>query len=121
MTSDSPSKLIGEYLLKGWTLLGENCANGCNVPLMRSRDKSSLVCVSCGTDFLKAKPAAAVEVAPASKCDTKVPAISTPNLSAVLDAKIEWIMREIEVSKSVSDLSALVDLLSKFLTLRNSF
>jgi len=48
-----PSQLLGEYLLKGWTMMGDACTF-CNhgVPLMRSKAADQLICVMCGKDYL---------------------------------------------------------------------
>ena len=117
MASDSPSKLIGEYLLKGWTLMGETCSKDCNVPLMRSRDKSSLICVGCGVDFMKK---------PLLKSDEEIHATNSQvqsdsdNLLSVVDGKIKWLVSEVAASTSLEHLNVLVDTLSKFVTLRKN-
>lgn len=43
---------MGSYMLKGWVMMNE-CCSSCNVPLMRTKDRSSIICVGCNTDFAK--------------------------------------------------------------------
>jgi uncharacterized Zn finger protein (UPF0148 family) len=52
-----PSQLLGQYLLQGWTMMGEACTT-CDqgVPLMRSKAGDKLICVSCGKDYLAQTP-----------------------------------------------------------------
>eukprot|EP00698_Gefionella_okellyi_P023991 TRINITY_DN8350_c0_g1_i1.p1 TRINITY_DN8350_c0_g1~~TRINITY_DN8350_c0_g1_i1.p1 ORF type:complete len:286 (-),score=65.24 TRINITY_DN8350_c0_g1_i1:49-858(-) len=46
--SDNVSAAMGQYLLKGWTMLSDVCPNpDCNVPLMRERGSKRMLCVSC--------------------------------------------------------------------------
>ncbi|EER20623.1 conserved hypothetical protein [Perkinsus marinus ATCC 50983] len=49
MPSDT-SAAIGEYLLKGWAMLGESCPQCC-IPLMRSPDRVKMMCVGCHTEW----------------------------------------------------------------------
>ena len=46
------SNEMGQLLLKGWAML-EECCEDCQVPLMRSPDKSSELCVQCKKDYKK--------------------------------------------------------------------
>ena len=53
---EDPSARLGDYLLKGWTMMGdvcEDCPQG--IPLMRSKAQDQLICVACMKDYL-AKP-----------------------------------------------------------------
>jgi uncharacterized Zn finger protein (UPF0148 family) len=115
------SKKIGEHLLKGWTLLGDNCPNGCNVPLMRSRNNKSLVCLGCDTDFL----AQATEVSRASeKGSNSVNEYTKESVHAdsesVLGSKFAWLIARISETESIADLHSMVDLANKLLVLRKS-
>ncbi|KAF9544018.1 hypothetical protein EC957_000287 [Mortierella hygrophila] len=49
--SERMSRLMGQRMLQGWTMLQDTCPNpSCNgVPLMRSREKRE-ICVACGKD-----------------------------------------------------------------------
>ncbi|KAK3834607.1 MAG: hypothetical protein JOS17DRAFT_737182 [Linnemannia elongata] len=49
--SERVSRLMGQRMLQGWTMLQDTCPNSsCNgVPLMRSREKKE-ICVACGKD-----------------------------------------------------------------------
>lgn len=48
--SDEVSARLGEYMLKGWTLMDIECnSDGC--PLMRSPDRKTLKCLLCGMDY----------------------------------------------------------------------
>ena len=113
--NDSSQK-IGDFLLKGWTMLGDNCPHGCNVPLMRSRDKKSLVCLGCDTDFLAEKQCESTT----SKSEVVSKQSLSPSFGAVIDSKLEWVVQEINKSSSVSDLTTLVELATKLVALRNS-
>ena len=44
---DECSKLLGDYLLKGWTMLGCYCQKHTTVPLMRERKGNKCICVLC--------------------------------------------------------------------------
>ena len=48
--SGDASKDMGVLLLAGWAMLEDTCEQ-CYVPLMLSRDKKSLICTQCQTDF----------------------------------------------------------------------
>ena len=52
VTSASATKLMGEKMLMGWTMMAETCVrDGCgNMPLMRPKGKAEVVCVVCGGD-----------------------------------------------------------------------
>ena len=98
-------------------MLGDNCPHGCNVPLMRSRDKKSLVCLGCDTDFLANIPA---ENGPLkAEQPLKIEKMST-NFGTIVDSKLSWVMGKIEKSISTAELSELVDLASKLVALKNS-
>jgi uncharacterized Zn finger protein (UPF0148 family) len=115
------SKKIGEYLLKGWTMLGDNCPNGCNVPLMRSRDNKSLLCLGCDTDFL-ARAAEVVAVSEEPMNGTVGKQISSSNVNAldVIQSKLDWVVQKISETQSISDLHSMVDLATKLVVLRKS-
>ena len=49
--TDKASALLGQYLLKGWTLLQEHCPQ-CIVPLMRN-PQGTMVCVLCNSNVVK--------------------------------------------------------------------
>ncbi|KAF4697390.1 hypothetical protein FOZ60_007476 [Perkinsus olseni] len=49
MPSDT-SAAIGEYLLKGWAMLGDSCPQCC-IPLLRSPDRVKMVCVGCNSEW----------------------------------------------------------------------
>lgn len=124
-SKDSSTKQIGEYLLKGWTLLGDNCPNGCNVPLMRSRDKKHLVCCGCEVDFLHqvipsgAEPSMSL-MHPEPSSVTQGPSTSCEksSLGSIVDKKLAWAAEQIQGSTSISDLLSLVDLATKLMNLR---
>ncbi|EFO65670.1 Hypothetical protein GLP15_3386 [Giardia lamblia P15] len=45
----SPSSLLGNLLLRGYTMSSLPCPNGCNIPLARNPSNHSMVlCASCG-------------------------------------------------------------------------
>ena len=114
------SKKIGEYLLKGWTMLGDNCPHGCNVPLMRSRDGSSLVCYGCDTDFLaRAAEVAESTTIPNEKSNVFILA-GDGKLRSSLDSKLAWLSTQIESTNSISELHSMVDLANKIIILRKS-
>ena len=124
-SKDSSTKQIGEYLLKGWTLLGDNCPNGCNVPLMRSRDKKHLVCCGCEVDFLHQVIPSATEPSmslmhrePSSETQARSPFCEKSSLGPIIDKKLDWAAEQIQGSTSISDLLSLVDLASKLVNLR---
>ncbi|KAF9117107.1 hypothetical protein BGX27_003569 [Mortierella sp. AM989] len=52
--NEKASRLMGQKMLQGWTMLQESCSNpGCNsVPLMRSREKKDY-CVVCEKYYLR--------------------------------------------------------------------
>ena len=123
--TDSASKRIGEHLLQGWTMLGDSCPNGCNVPLMRSRDKKSLVCLGCEVDFLhQAEKVVEISKAPinvtesAPSCSPQMDSHFT--LLSSLDSRLDWISEQIAKSTSVSDLNHMVELASKMVALRKA-
>lgn len=118
--SDSASKRIGENLLKGWTLLGENCPDGCNIPLMRSRDQSKLVCCECSKDFLKIEEKSTfredkVILMKSSEAEKDSPSLY---LQRAVDSKISWMADKIEKTCSVTDLADFVEVASKLVKLR---
>ena len=129
-SSDLATKRIGENLLRGWTLLGENCPGGCTVPLMRSRDKKQLVCCGCEVDFLNQEVSRAtlvpeVVVSQANQAHSSVSTgvkagVDRSELSSVLDGKLAWLSKQIEISTSVVDLAQMVELASKLLELRRT-
>lgn len=43
----NPASIMGDYLLSGWTMLGDHC-HQCNIPLMRRQKVTT--CVSCGME-----------------------------------------------------------------------
>jgi uncharacterized Zn finger protein (UPF0148 family) len=47
---DSVTKKMGDYLLKGWTMLQDSCPQ-CAVPLMKKDDNT--ICVSCGASIIR--------------------------------------------------------------------
>jgi len=98
-------------------MLGDNCPQGCNVPLMRSRDKKALVCLGCDTDFLAE---AASKPAPLTTKQGEGVSVSSSDLTMVVDSKIAWIASEIARTSSIAELSSLVDLASKLIALKNS-
>nr|ABV22161.1 conserved hypothetical protein [Perkinsus chesapeaki] len=49
MPSDT-SSAIGEYLLKGWAMMGDSCPECC-VPLLRSPDRVRMICVGCHSEW----------------------------------------------------------------------
>lgn len=125
--SDSASKRIGENLLKGWTLLGDNCPDGCNIPLMRSRDKFHLICCECGKDFLETKKATSSSspdgILPdpslGDECDSKI----APNnfaLKKSVESKIKWISNLIDSTSSVSDLGEILAVAKQLIDLRDA-
>ena len=71
-----PSAKLGEYMLKGWTMMGDICLE-CpqGIPLMRSKAQDQLICVACKKDYLKKLEPAIVEVPlstnSASNCEIK--------------------------------------------------
>ncbi|KAJ3039941.1 hypothetical protein HDV00_011607 [Rhizophlyctis rosea] len=45
---DRGTSKLGTYLLQGWVMLEEGCSTpGCNLPLMRTKDRSRTICVLC--------------------------------------------------------------------------
>lgn len=54
------SKLLGEKLLQGWTMLAESCPNpACGgVPLMRERGSNRMHCVACNAVYIPESAAA---------------------------------------------------------------
>ena len=98
-------------------MLGDNCPNGCNVPLMRSRDKKSLVCLGCDTDFLAERTA---EPASVDRNDQGKSSANHTDLASVVDSKIAWVASEMGRTSSVAELSSLADLASKLVALKNS-
>lgn len=125
-SNDATSKKMGENLLRGWTMLGENCPNGCLVPLMRSRDKSQLVCVACDVDFNRpvqtqpqeCKPVQPATIAPASDSNLMSSTSETASFISSLNAKLSWVKNLIDASSSVHDLSDLVALATQLVDLR---
>ena len=45
------SPKLGEYLLKGWTMLGTSCVDHPSVPLMRERGGTKCICVLCDDKY----------------------------------------------------------------------
>jgi len=50
ISKNDVSKKIGEYLIRGWTMLQEHCPN-CIVPLMKKEEK--MMCVACGCTIIR--------------------------------------------------------------------
>jgi uncharacterized Zn finger protein (UPF0148 family) len=48
--SDEVSEKIGKHMLMGWTLMDIHCSTDF-CPLMRSVDRKSMLCLSCGTEY----------------------------------------------------------------------
>jgi hypothetical protein len=98
-------------------MLGDNCPHGCNVPLMRSRDKKSLVCLGCDTDFLaQTEP----EKASVNQKEGKQLPSGESDLAAVVQSKLQWVACEMSRTSSVPELCNLADLATKLLALKNS-
>jgi uncharacterized Zn finger protein (UPF0148 family) len=120
-SGDFVTKRIGDNLLKGWTLLGDNCPQGCNVPLMRSRDKKSLVCCRCDTDFMNQISLTAPNEGnvAAEKNDTpRIDGMKNVDLLGALDRKLVWLEELFANTTSISDLHLMVDLITKINTLK---
>lgn len=48
-TSQSPSTLLGDLLLRGYAMSSLSCPNNCNIPLARDpSNQSTVICASCG-------------------------------------------------------------------------
>ena len=126
MSSDSASKKIGENLLKGWTLLGDVCPEGCNIPLMRSRDQKHLVCCGCEKDFLAVKETVMKscknqDLLMDNRTDNSPENNSKgsfPKLISALDSKICHIATMIENTSSLSEIGEMVDVASRLVRLR---
>jgi uncharacterized Zn finger protein (UPF0148 family) len=41
------TKQLGDLMLQGWTMLGETCPNGCQIPLMLKKSTGEKRCVGC--------------------------------------------------------------------------
>eukprot|EP00798_Chlamydomonas_sp_ICE-L_P015796 gene15796-21920_t len=55
MSSKDVSKDMGQLLLKGWTMLAENCPP-CQVPLMRDPKSKDRLCVNCKKSYKANEP-----------------------------------------------------------------
>lgn len=51
-SSSNTSKSMGDYLLRGWTMLADNCPR-CKIPLMRKPEAGTMHCVSCGAQVIR--------------------------------------------------------------------
>ncbi|KAI8818361.1 uncharacterized protein EV422DRAFT_538294 [Fimicolochytrium jonesii] len=61
---DKGVSLMGTYLLQGWVMTDSPCpSSGCNLPVMRTRDRTRSLCVLCN-DPKDPYPPASVDVAP---------------------------------------------------------
>ncbi|KAI8822438.1 uncharacterized protein EV422DRAFT_398285 [Fimicolochytrium jonesii] len=62
---DKGVSLMGTYLLQGWVMTDSPCpSSGCNLPLMRTRDRTRSLCVLCNDPKHPYPPASSVGVAP---------------------------------------------------------
>jgi uncharacterized Zn finger protein (UPF0148 family) len=127
MPTQDATKKIGENLLKGWTLLGDVCPAGCNVPLMRSRDKQQLICCACDRDFNKELPSSesgttketAQEIADRFDCPGRsLESACIPMLRNAVDEKLEWAAENIRASNSIDEMQTLISLTVQLLTLK---
>ena len=78
---DDATKLIGQKLLQGWTMLQDTCANeSCpGVPLMRKPGAKEMVCVNCNTTFVREQDVDKTKHAPTSAAapvSTPAPAVA---------------------------------------------
>jgi uncharacterized Zn finger protein (UPF0148 family) len=119
----SATNKIGEHLLRGWALLGDSCPHECNVPLMRSPDKKSLICFGCGTDFLAVAADLAAtdsrekDEAPASN---KSDGVDCPSiLRDAVREKLGWCASQVSNSTNVDDLSKILVVTEKLLHLHS--
>ncbi|KAF9108316.1 hypothetical protein BGX29_001593 [Mortierella sp. GBA35] len=86
--SERVSRLMGQRMLQGWTMLQDTCPNpSCNgVPLMRSREKKE-ICVACGKDpraVVREEPGQGYRQGPASPIANSSPfpaAMTSPRAS----------------------------------------
>ena len=121
------TKKIGENLLKGWTLLGDVCPKGCNIPLMRSRDKQHLICFACDTDFMQPENEGTnVEPhSPASNAAQDSTMGGKPSTSRSkkaiknsVDSKLEWIAKRLEQTENITELRDLAATAKELISLR---
>lgn len=127
MPTQDATKKIGENLLKGWTLLGDVCPAGCNVPLMRSRDKQQLICCACDRDFNKEQPSSESgttketpqEIASRSHCEEgSLESACIPVLRKAVDDKLEWAAENLCASNSIDEMQTLISLTVQLLKLK---
>ena len=106
-------------------MLGDICPAGCHTPLMRSRDKTQLLCCSCGTDFMSqsstniplvenARPVVEVEVAVTTATDES---LAYGSLKAAVGDKIAWVAKLIQTCSNPSELFQLISLSDQLLSL----
>jgi uncharacterized Zn finger protein (UPF0148 family) len=105
-------KEIGNYMLKGWTLLGDSCAYGCNVPLLWHKNSGEFICVSCrksdprnllndDTSHLNVEPA---------KDEQENKSSASNDILQNLWKKLSTLSREIESSEDAHKVSLAIDM-----------
>ncbi|KAJ3184177.1 hypothetical protein HDU87_005023 [Geranomyces variabilis] len=84
---------LGTYMLKGWVLTDTLCPNqGCNIPVVRKRDRSAQMCVLCDDPdhpWLPVKRAAGEESVAAASADATTSAAPESGASNILTAEEE--------------------------------
>jgi uncharacterized Zn finger protein (UPF0148 family) len=113
-------KMIGDYLLKGWTLTDLGCSN-CDTPLMRSRG-GDIVCTFCCQKPVE-KPVAlelplAKEIVLEKPIDSKE--YSSSDFKSNINKKLDKISQDIllcsdydQIKTMVETANALIDLIAK--------
>lgn len=123
--TDNATKKIGENLLKGWTLLGEVCPAGCNVPLMRSRDNQHVICCACDKDFVQipSTDSQAVEVSKTamgstSAVSSSINPSSFSRLASAVDFQITRLAERLERSYDEGQIEILLSNATKLIYFR---
>ena len=73
--------VLGEYLLKGWVMMNECCPK-CNVPLMRTKDSSTIKCFQCNVDVIKEAKKAEIAVIETPQLPSKKELKQTTSIAA---------------------------------------
>lgn len=120
--SDAVSKLMGQYLLKGYALLDQYCGH-CETPLMRDLS-GNLVCLSCK---IKGKDVPPIDVSkmevpsgdskatPHKNSNTNHMEYSLDSVEEALLSKLSWASRMLSSQSSVKECLDVSNLIASLL------
>lgn len=98
-------KMIGDYLLKGWTLTDFGCPD-CNTPLMRSRG-GEIVCTFCCQKPIQKETIVAAPAVSVVEADPLI--VSDSDFKSNIEQKLSNISQEMLLCKDYDQIKVMID------------